>query len=133
MKKLFILSITTLAIAGSITSCKKEGAPSKSLDARTVKFKLYTDKDFSGDEHNITFSIFIKDGSTHLFDSTYATMKIKDIPKAANAIITQKTIHASNNTLTVGFIYEIQGIGVSWHLDTLTAGQKSKVVDYNFQ
>jgi hypothetical protein len=133
MKKLFILSISVLTIAVGTSSCKKENTPGKALDSRSVKFKLYTDKDFSTDESNITFSIFIRDGETHLFDSTYAVMKIKDIPKMANAIVAEKKIQANNNRLVVGFNYTIENVGYSWYVDTLGATQPSKVVDFNFR
>ena len=133
MKKLLTLSISMLAIIVGMSSCKKENTLGKALDSRLVTFKLYTDQDFSTDESNITFSIFIKDGGTHLFDSTYAVMKIKDIPKMANAIVAEKKIQANNNRLVVGFNYSIENVGASWYLDTLGAEQKSKVVEFNFR
>lgn len=116
-----------------MSSCKKESTPGKALDSRFVTFKLYTDQDFSADESNITFSIFIRDGAKNLFDSTYAVMKIKDIPKLANAIVTEKKVQASSNRLVVGFKYNIEKVGYSWYMDTLAAAQKSKVVEFNFQ
>jgi hypothetical protein len=133
MKKLLTLSISMLAIIVGMSSCKKENTLGKALDSRLVTFKLYTDQDFSTDESNITFSIFIKDGGTHLFDSTYAVMKVKDIPKMANAIIVEKKIQANNNRLVVGFNYNIENVGTSWYVDTLSATQKSKVVEFNFR
>lgn len=133
MKKISTLPVLALAIAISVISCKKGNQPVKPNYGRTVKFKLYTNEDFSDDEHNITFSIFIKDGERHLFDSTYATIKVKDIPNAAHAIIAEKKVYNDDSQLTVGFIYEIEDVGVSWHIDTLAAGTPGKLVDYAFR
>ena len=69
-----------------------------------------------------------------LLDSELAPMRIKDIPNAANKIIITKTVPDNESSdLSVGFLYSIEGVGNSWHLDTCKAGETFKVVDFAFQ
>lgn len=119
-----------MAIAAGILSCKKDPLQATSPNSRVVKFRLYTNKNIS-DDNNITFSIFVREKNITLFDSTLATMQIKDIPNAANALTYEKKIY-SNSILTAGFRYVIENVGHSSHLDTISANEKSKLIDYPF-
>jgi hypothetical protein len=137
---LFSLSIT-------IVSCKKDGLDGSPMpppeSGRTFRFVLYTDQDYSTDDHIIDFTIFIKKGSVYiydttagtlLFDSAYAPIRIKNIPDPAHKIVVEKKITGyDNEDLTAGFVYEIENVGFSWHIDTSKAGNPFKVIDYNFQ
>jgi hypothetical protein len=60
-------------------------------------------------------------------------MKVKDIPKIGNKLVFEKKILNDDSELLAGFTYYIENVGMSWHLDTLAAGQKSKVIDYPFR
>ena len=138
-----ICLLLTLCIA--VASCKKDGPgenPMPPVNARTVRFLLYTDQDFSSDNAVIHFSVFIKKGSAYvfdplgnfLFDSAYAPMHIKDIPDPAHKLVVEKKVVGYDNSdLTAGFIYTIENVGNSWHIDTSSAGNPLKVIDYNFR
>jgi hypothetical protein len=131
--KIAILRLILAVIAAIIiSSCNKESLPVQPL-ARTVKFNLYTEKDFSTDIHNITFSLQIKDGSKILLDSAVVTMKVKDIPRLANKVVFEKTVLYNNTDLVVGFKYAIEDVGYSWHLDTFKAGEVNKELNFSFQ
>ena len=67
-----------------------------------------------------------------LLDSSLASIQIKDIPDSLHKIVIEKTV-ADNADLAAGFRYEIPGVGISWHIDTSKAGNKLKVIDYDFQ
>lgn len=130
MKRSIILAVAMLTGAG-ILSCKKERP--KAPNVRTVKFKLYTAKDFSDDNNNITFSIFVRSGNNTLFDSTVVTMKVKDIPNNANALMYEKKIFNNYAILIAGFRYIVENVGTASHADTISANEQSKLIDYDFR
>jgi len=119
-----------------LESCKKThpasdgAAPSVE---RTIRFQLYTNEDFSGETSVITFSIFIRNAHTTLFDSSFAAMEIKDIPGPGQKLVIEKTVSGDGNAdLAAGFHYEIQNVGHSGYIDTSKAGNAFKVIDYAF-
>jgi hypothetical protein len=117
-----------------VVSCKKDQPDVKSNPPRKVRYELYTNEDFSDDQKNILFSIFIRDGIKTIFDSPLATMKISDIPDSNHRIIIEKWVPDNNaSTLVVGFDYQIENVGMSWYLDTFPAKDLSKVLSYSFR
>ncbi|HYV53573.1 MAG TPA: hypothetical protein VE933_03195 [Chitinophagaceae bacterium] len=134
--KIFSISIVVLLIV-TMESCKKTYPSSDGENpgtGRKVLFQLYTDKDFSAETSVIKFSIFIRNARTTFFDSSFASMQIKDIPDAAHKIVIEKTVFGTGNSdLAAGFNYEIQNVGNSWYIDTSRAGNVLKVIDYAFQ
>ena len=134
--KIFSISIVVLLIV-TMESCKKTYPSSDGENpgtGRKVLFQLYTDKDFSTETSVIKFSIFIRNARTTFFDSSFASMQIKDIPDAAHKIVIEKTVFGTGNSdLAAGFNYEIQNVGNSWYIDTSRAGNALKVIDYSFQ
>lgn len=132
MKHLLRTTVVLTAAIFLITSCKKEKQVPAPATTRTLKFILYTDQDFSGDEHNISFSLHISNGKSTPFDSTVATFKVKDIPHKANQLVYEKKVPLDGTILTAGFVYTIENVGVSWHLDTCAATEKFKVIEYPF-
>lgn len=137
MKKNITLFSTTIFCIVLATSCTKQPSSSSGNDpsaGRTIRFHLYTNRDFSNDHGIIHFSVIIRNGSALLFDSTLAVMQIKDIPDSAHKIIIDKKISGYDNAdLSAGFLYEIENVGYSWFIDTSKAGNPLKVVDYAFQ
>lgn len=131
-------SIMALLVAATIcltTSCKKEKptpAPSP-VATRTLKFILYTNQDFSNDNLNISFALHIDDGKSFPFDSTVYSTQIKNIPDKAHQLIFEKKVPDDGKMLTAGFTYTIQNVGYSWHLDTVAANEKMKVIEYPFE
>gem|GEM_PF-393909 len=117
------------------SSCKKERGGGIQKVARAVRFQLYTDQDFSEDNHTITFQAFIQSSNnTDLWDSMFPPMKISEIPGVANKLGMEKTVLANAAAvLKVGFRYSIQDVGLSWFIDTSSAGQLFKLVDFNFR
>ena len=119
-------------------SCKKHygvNFPQNLYPSRKVVFNLYTDKDFTNDDHQITFKMFIqKSVGEVLWDTILPSMQIKAIPDPAHKWVFEKTIQGYEAaTLKVGFNYAIENIGVSWFIETAEPGQLVKIVDYNFQ
>ena len=131
MKIYSVLSILAFATL-FITSCTKDDT--LSIPKRTIKFILYTEEDFSTDNHNITFSLFIRTHSKTLFDSSLSTIKVKDIPNFVNRLIFEKTVpNDDGSELAAGFNYTIENVGLSWYLDTCKAGQTFKEINYSFK
>lgn len=138
MKYLSIISILCVSTILIGTSCKKQityNASGSSKILRKVQFVLYTDKDFSSDNHTITFKVSIKkSGNQVLWDSTLAPMKIKDIPNLAHKLVIVKAVPGNDpSLLKVGFYYTIKDVGNSWYLNAFNVGETFKVVNFNFQ
>jgi len=123
--------LSLIILCGS--SCKKDNVQTTPPSSRTITFILYTEKDFSTDDHNITFSLLIKNPLKILFDSSLSTIKVKDIPAPGNKLIVEKKIPDDGSAWVVGFQYNIENVGYSWYLDSCAAGQTSKTVEYAFQ
>ena len=86
-----------------VISCKKpgiDGLPMNPPVYRTIQFRLYTTKDVSNDQHNVSFKLFIENSKHEvLWDSTLATMKIKDIPNPTHKIIIEKAVPGNDPSL----------------------------------
>jgi hypothetical protein len=125
---LFVLALVTIFVE---TSCTKDIPLST---ARTIRFVLYTDKDFSDNNGIIAFSIFIKNHRKTLLDSSLAPMKLRDIPTLANKVIIEKKVPGDNSSdLAAGFRYTIKNVGSSRYIDTCKAGQGFKEVVFLFK
>src|SRR5437763_45625 len=130
-----LIAVSLLCVVLSFSSCdKNREKPGNNKVERKIKYVLYTNEDFSDDEHRITFSVFARDGNKTLFDSALTQMKVKEIPSAANKIIVEKTLITDASTdLVAGFTYKIEGVGESWYLDSVSAGQNNKIIEYAFK
>jgi len=131
LKKAFlILFVCALAIL----SCKKVTSQPGSGSQRTIKFVLYTNKDFSNITDTIIFTLHAKNTSgTISFDSLLAARRVKDIPGPLNKLVFEKNFPDDGTTLVAGFLYEIKNVGYSWRLDTMAAHEKFKVIEYPFE
>ena len=138
MKKLSIVTSFFLMAVLMGTSCKKEtaGMPSKDpLAQRKIEFSLYTDKDFSGENKNVMFTLTIQNSRLQsLWDSTLPPIKLKDIPDVAHKLIATKSISVEDTALLrVGFLYSIENVGHSSFFDSSQPRDTLKKVDFNFQ
>jgi hypothetical protein len=131
--------IVGLLVATAIcltTSCKKEKhtpVPAQ-VSTRTLKFILYTNKDFSNNNDNISFSLHISNAASSIaFDSTVFSAKVKDIPDKAHELVFEKKIPDDGSLVAADFFYTIENVGTSWYLDTCAANEKFKVIEYPFQ
>jgi hypothetical protein len=139
------MKFPVLAVATILTivagACKKDNAPMQTAppSGRKVLYELYTDQDFSTDLHNITFTLhMINMGTRKTYDSSLATMQIKDIPDFAHRISIEKLVPANiTNNLTdsfaVSFVYAEENVGVSWHTELFPAGDTLKLIRFNFR
>ncbi len=117
-----------------IVSCKKDLSEKIATPQRKIRYELYTNEDFSNDQKNILFSIFIRNGRKTIFDSPLAAMKIKDIPDSNHRIIIEKIVpDSAMSTLAVGFNYTIENVGMSGHLDTFPLNDTFKLLSYPFR
>ena len=48
-------------------------------------------------------------------------------------MIEKKVIGYDDADLAAGFVYEIENVGSSWHIDTSSARNPLKVIDYSFR
>jgi len=138
MKFLSFMSIFCVSTILVGTSCKKQimdPIPGNPEVLRKIQFALYSDKDFSNDNGNITFTLSIqKLTSQVLWDSVLPQMKIKDIPDVAHKLVIEKLVPNNDNSLLkVGFRYAIENVGSSSHWDSSNAGETFTIVDFNFQ
>ena len=138
MKNLSIVTLFFITAVLAATSCKKETvmAPSKNpIVSRKIQFSLYTDKDFSGENNNVLFTLTIQNSAFQsLWDSTLPPIKLKDIPDVAHKLIATKSISVSDTALLrVGFLYSIENVGHSSFFDSSQPGDTLKMVDFNFQ
>lgn len=133
MKLPYILPILAVITLLTISSCQNNDPGPNAI--RKVQFSLYTNKDFSSDNGIITFRASIQnDKNQTLWDSTFAPMKLKDIPKVAQKIMVEKKVPGNDPSwLKVGFYYSIENVGTSWYLDKFEAGETLKKIDFNFQ
>jgi len=101
---------------------------------RKVQFVLYTEQDFSHDNHVIVFSMSIQNESHHsIWDSTLAPMKISEIPGIDHKLVFTKTINYNASLLKTGFYYSITDVGESWYFEAFPAGDTLKLVNFNFR
>lgn len=136
MSQKLICAFVLISIIAVLGSCNKNDGmkPPPPGEDRKFRFQLYTNKDFSGDHSIIDFSIFIRRGNTTLFDSSFASMEVQNIPNAMNMLLVEKTINGNGQAdLEAGFVYHIQNVGISWYIDTSSAGSKFKLIDFAFQ
>ena len=134
MSKISVKWISLVLIFAAQLSCSKKNTSTNPDTVRTIRFVLYTEKDFSGDDDSITFSLLIKNHSGVLFDSALSPMKIKDIPDStAKLVFDKKVPNDDGSDLAAGFRYNIDGVGNSSYLDTCTAGEMFKVINFSFK
>ncbi|HEY6899552.1 MAG TPA: hypothetical protein VI233_02870 [Puia sp.] len=140
MKHLSLTFFATLALM-ALGGCRKECQCPKEdplPKTRTIEYRLYTKENFSTDNHEITFNLYLRSNhgyGTKLFDSALTTMLISKIPDQAHQLVFHKTVPAGfeADTLTAGFTYYIKDVGYSWFLDTIGPRTSSKIIDYSFR
>lgn len=137
MKTLSVFTILSICIVLGVSCGKQSYDPPKNyIDVlKRVQFELYTDKDQSGDNSIIVFTVFIKRISSEiLWDSTFSPMRVKDIPNLLHKIIVEKSLLVKDTSLLkAGFLYSIENTAHSGHADSLKIGETFKIVDFNFQ
>lgn len=123
------------ACAFLLTAACKKSTTSDLVATRKIKFILYTDKDFSGDNGNIQFKLSIqKLPNQILWDSVLPPMRIKDIPNLAHKLVVEKAVPGNDDTtIKAGFTYTIENVGNSWYYDISNEGEKYKEILFNFQ
>lgn len=136
MKKNLSRILATLTVVLAAMSCNKDNSSAGTIYPvveRKFHFQLYTNQDFSANASVINFSLFIKKANGTIFDSSLASMQIKDIPDAAHKLVFEKTVTVSDIDLAAGFRYEIHDVGNSQYIDTSKAGNTFKIIDFAFQ
>ena len=143
MKQLIYLYLLLIPLIHS--SCNKNNVESKNAltagkheanaVSRKIEFSLYTNKDFKNDKQLIQFSLFIRNANNQLlWDSMLPLMSIQTIPSFINKLFIEKQIPVNDSSLLrAGFIYAIENVGISWHLDTCNKSTAIKKIDFNFQ
>lgn len=138
MKFLLVFSILCFSAILIGTSCEKQTIvqlPNNHGAFRKVRFSLFSDNNFSGNNGNITFTLSIRKLTNHiLWDTMLSPMKIKDIPDFAHGLVVEKLVPGNDSSLlNVGFLYSIENVGNSWFWDISNAGENFKAVDFNFR
>jgi len=128
------LVFSILAITGACTKDHSKPNPPAN-PTRTIRYTLYTTKDFTDDDDTITFTLRITSHTSPFFDSVLKPMRISEIPDKPHSLAFDRVVPAAlgNDTALVGFVYEIQHVGVGGQLDTCAPGQALKHVELNFQ
>ncbi|HVS93130.1 MAG TPA: hypothetical protein VHE59_13900 [Mucilaginibacter sp.] len=136
MKYFFPTAFLFLGIIFLATSCKKEKPvkPPVTMSTRTLRFILYTNQDFSGNNQHISFSLHVSNAQkTIAFDSTVFSAKVKDIPDKLHQLVFEKKIPGDGTVVAADFFYTIENVGMSWYLDSCAANEKFKVIEYPFR
>lgn len=136
--KRILTALSIITIIGLNTSCKK-GNPQQPATSpiKTIRFVLYTNKDFSSDNDTVSFKLVIRNNagtiqSRTIFDTTLATIRFKDIPGPMHKLIFEKKVPNDGTLMEAGFIYSAW-FGVGSRFDTVGVGEKLKVFEYPFQ
>lgn len=131
----FCLGLLCLGFSLVVISCKKDATHP---NPRTIRYILYTKQDFSNEQDTIRFRLHIHSSGVTgkvLLDSNIAPMTISAIPDSLHALVFDKNVPAGyeKEKLTIGFVYDIDNVGESWHLDSLSPGENHKTVVYEFR
>ncbi|MBS1558541.1 MAG: hypothetical protein JST69_07405 [Bacteroidetes bacterium] len=132
MKKYFTPVVFLFCIAYFVLSGCTNNTFQQPVSLRQIKFEFFTDQDFSNETGNIIIEPSISAGNVILWDSVFAPMAIKDIPKIDRMISFEK-IMRNNANLKVGFKYAIENVGMSWHYEQMLSTEKTKTVSFNFK
>jgi hypothetical protein len=129
------LILAAVAVMCIVISCTKDHNHTvRNKPVRKVHYELFTTENFSEDQHDIQFNLFMRDGRRTIFDSALAIMKIKDIPDSLHRLVFDKIVPGnSQEALVVGFTYHIVNVGFSWFLDEYPKGDTLKVIKYSFK
>lgn len=133
MKLNMVLAVAILAAV--LPSCKKntDKPPHNTPTERTVKYAIFTSKDYSNDNSVVTIKLRMLEGNTSVWDSVLAPIALKNLPSAANKLVIEKKVPGNNNaTLSTGFYYTLQNVGYSWYYEQFFAGEQLKTVSLNF-
>jgi hypothetical protein len=127
--------LAAIAVLCIIYSCTKDHSNTgNNKPIRKVHYELFTTEDFSDDQHDIQFNLFMRDSRRTIFDSALGIIKIKDIPDSLHRLIFDKIVPGNNqDSLVVGFTYQIFNVGYSWYLDKFSKGDTLKVIKYSFK
>lgn len=127
-----------------MVACKKQVyyndqsgyASAKTQTNRKVRYILYGDQSVLGSDNSmVTFTLHMSNRQNRiLWDSTLPAMRVKDVPSKFNPISIEKEVPVNDaSVLKVGFIYILENIGTSNHLDTFGIGAKLKYLEFNFR
>lgn len=138
MKHISLLTFSIFCTLVISMSCKKPAAilPAYDLgEPQIIRFVLFTSKDFSNYDGNITFTLSVRNETRQaIWDSILPPMRVSEIPGPSNKIIIEKTFPANVGAISkAGFIYSLEHVGISWYWNYLTRGETFKTVEYNFQ
>ncbi|HXD78107.1 MAG TPA: hypothetical protein VN616_09895 [Puia sp.] len=134
-KYLTISVLSGMLLAGA--SCKKvddgDYCMTPDAPARKVRYELFTNRDFSGNQDTIRFDLVMARAEALIFDSALAPMRIEDIPDSLHRIIMEKLVpDGIPDSLAVGFNYAIDDVGFSGFKDIFPAGDTLKIVRFSF-
>lgn len=136
MKKYILIAFALVLTMPLMNSCTKDSAPPQPAKARTIHYQLFTSGSFTTDFNMVTFTLHIKSADNSIvWDSVMAPMRINEIPNEANKIeVFKKVPNDDGKTpLSVGFLYTIQNVGMSWFLDSCGPADTLKVVRFDFK
>ncbi|MBS1490003.1 MAG: hypothetical protein JSS93_05715 [Bacteroidetes bacterium] len=132
MKKYFTPVVFLFFVTCFVLSSCTNNNLQHPVSLRQIKFELFTDQDFSNETGNIIIEPSISAGNVVLWDSAFAPMAIKDIPKIDRMITFEKMVRTNAN-LKVGFKYTIENVGMSWQYEQMLSTEKTKTVSFNFK
>src|SRR6476620_7873478 len=130
--RLILAAVAALCVLYSCT--KDHSNTGNNYPTRKVHYELFTTENFSDDQHDIQFNLFMRDSRRTIFDSALAIMKVKDIPDSLHRWVFDKVVPGNNqDSLVVGFTYRIFDVGYSWYLDKFQKGDTLKKIIYSFK
>ncbi len=127
--------IVVALLAAVLPSCKKntDKPPHGTPTERTVRYALFTSKDYTNNNTLVTVKLRMVAGNTPIWDSVLAPIALKNLPTASNKLVIEKKVPGNNNTtLSTGFYYTLENVGESWYYEPFTAGESLKTVSLNF-
>ena len=134
MKIFFAYSL--MLVSFLVLSCNKDNQKTNPPvpSSRLVRYELFTNEDFLGEQKIIHFRVQMMNAQKIIFDSLLAPMKIEEIPDSAHKIVVLKTVPGNDSSdLKVGFVYEIETVGVAGYYEDFLGKDSFKLIRYAFR
>jgi hypothetical protein len=134
LKRVVVKISVYLIVILFLAACKKQNSDCPDTP-RKVQFSLFTDTDFRNYADKVTFTLAIRNSrSQTVWDSVLPPMRVMDIPGRVNRLFFEKQLTGyGDSLLQVGFIYQVENVGISWYWKRSLPCEKITLVEFDFK